>query len=219
MTKQELREDLDNRISAAKISGIWTDEMKDLWINQAGQRVCDFRRWKWLELALETQTRNSQEYYDYPEPPVGFKKDSIYQIDIEDETYPESQSGRRRISWSQFQRQKQIGGEDKVFTNHNGYLFLHPIPDNGKVMSLYGLKEWVTLEDEEDEPVSPSSYDEAIVRVALATCLRKVKKMDQARVELLEVFDPQVGILQILWEQEQDEAPQGYGGEAKSSRW
>lgn len=219
MNKQQLREDLNERLSAAQVTGLWTDAAKDLWINQAGQRVCNFRKWKWLELALETQTRNNQEYYDYPEPPLGFKKDSIYQIDIEGEEYPSSQSGRKRIVWNRFQKEKQMESDTKTFTNHNGYLFLHPIPENGKIMSIYGLKEWVPLQEETDTPVSPDYLDEAIVRVALATCLRKEGKHNEAQAELLDVFDPVTGLLEHIYKQEIDESPRGYIGTANSSRW
>lgn len=221
MNLGELRQDLNDRISAAKVSGFWTDAMKDRWINAAGQRVCDFRRWRWLELALETQTNQSKEYYDYPdEVGFAFKRDSIYQIDIEDEVYPPEQSGRLRVNWTQFQKAKQIGDDSrKIYTNHNGFYFLYPVPENTKVMSLYGLKRWKPLDSDEDDPISPPEYDEAIVRIALAACLRKAKKYSEAKAELVEVLDPQVGVLAMLWTQENDEAPQGYGGEAKSSRW
>lgn len=219
-TLEELRGDLNNRISAAKVSGFWTEAMKDSWLNKAGQRVCDYKRWRDIELALETQTRSEKEYYDYPTEAVAFKKDSIYQIDIEDEEYPADQAGRRRVTWTQFQKAKQVGDDSKlIFTNHNGFYFLYPIPDDGKVMSLYGLKKWQKLESDDDESILPSEFDEAIVRIALAACLRKAKKYDQAKAELVEVLDPNVGILALLWLQQSDEAPQGYGGEASSSRF
>jgi hypothetical protein len=221
MDKSELLQDLDNRISAAKVTGFWTQAMKLTWLNQAGQRVCDFRRWSWLELALETVTQASKEYYDYPDQSgFAFKKDSIYQIDIEDEEYPPTQSGRRRVNWTQFQKAKQIGlDNDFIFTDHNGFYFVHPIPENGKILSLYGLKRWLPLVNDEDKPISPPEYDEAIVRIALASCLRKAKKYNEAKAELVEILDPQVGVLANLWAQENDENPQGYGGEAQSSRW
>ena len=220
-TLSELRADLDDKISAAKVSGFWKDSTKNRWLNYAGQRVCDFRRWKALELALETVARESKEYYDYPTMEgIAFKKDSIYQIDIEDETYPPEQSGRLRVNWTQFQKAKQIGDDSKlIFTNHNGFYFLYPVPTNGKTISVYGLKKWVDLSSDDDECMLPSEFDEAIVRIALAACLRKAKKYSEAKAELVEILDPQVGVLANLWMQETDEAPQGYGGEAQSSRW
>lgn len=221
MTKGELLQDLNDRISAAKVSGIWTEEMKLNWLDNAGQRACGFYPWTFLELALERPTVDQREYYDYPSGIVRFKPNSIYQIDIEDETYAIGVQGRRRVNWQQFQKKKQEGDTELVFTNHNGYFFLHTIPTDGKTMSLYGLKAWRKLVDlgDDDMPITPEEFDEAIVRLALAACLRKAKKYDQAKAESLEVLDPTVGLLAMLKAEMEEEAPKGYGGEASSSRF
>lgn len=184
MTKAELLQDLNDRISAASVSGFWDNEMKISWLDAAGQRVCDFYRWPFLELALEKTTADSREYYDYPTGAVRFKPNSIYQIDIEDETYGLNVQGRRRVNWAQFQKKKQENDGELVFTNHNGFFFLHTVPTDGKVMSLYGLKAWQKLSGltDDDEPITPVEMDEAIVRLALATALRKAKKYNDARV-------------------------------------
>lgn len=217
-TLLQLRTDLDNRISAAKVSGFWTDAMKNEWLNQAGQRVCDFKRWKWLELAIETPT-TADEYYDYPTGEFAFKQNSIFLIYIDGESYPTNQTGRSRKTWAEYQKHKQSESDEKIFANHNGYYFLAPLPEVGKTMSIYGLKKWVELTEDADSAVTPEEYDEAVVRIALATCLRKAKKYGEAKVELVEVLDPNIGILALLWAQENDEAAQGYGGNAQSSRW
>lgn len=221
MIKQELLQDLDDRISAASVSGFWTPEMKITWLDSAGKMVCNFYRWPFLELALEKQTVDQREYYDYPGGSVRFKPDTIYQIDIEDETYPTGQAGRRRVNWQQFQQRKQEDSSDPCFTNHNGFFFLHPIPADGKTMSLYGLKGWKLLSElgDDDEPITPMEMDEAIVRIALASCLRKAKKYAEAKAELIEVLDPQVGILAQIKQQMEVEDSKGEGGTAKSSRW
>lgn len=216
-----MQAELDSRISAAKVSGFWSADMKKSWLNMAGQFVCNFKRWKCLELALTTQTHDSSEYYDYPDQSgTSFKRDSIYQIDIDGEEYDEEHPGRQRKNWQQFQKNKKGGVDDEfIFANHNGYFFLYPIPLDGKEMSLYGLRRWVKLVNNTDEPITPPEFDEPIIRIALATCLRKAKRYAEAKAETSEVIDPRAGLLQNLWEQEQDESAQGYGGEAKSSRW
>jgi len=222
----ELLNDLDSRISAAKISGFWTRAMKIEWLNQAGQRVCDWSgplgmpyHWPFLELALKTQTGDEAEYYDYPDEPNALKQNSIYQISIEDEEYFTPYAGRRRVNWEQFIRHKQEEVTEKVFSNHNGYYFLYPVPLDGKELTLYGLKKWRTLVNDEDETTTPEEMNEAVVRVALATCQRKAKKYNEAKAELTEIFDPSVGVLSQLKAQYDNESPQGYGGEARSSRW
>lgn len=221
MNKAELLEDLNDRISASSVSGFWTTDMKVRWLDSAGKTVCAFYRWAFLELALEKQTVDQREYYDYPGGTVRFKPNSIYQIDIEDEEYPEGQAGRRRVSWQQFQERKQEANPDPCFTNHNGYYFLYPVPTDGKTMSLYGLKGWRNLADQgdADEPVTPEELDESIVRLALAACLRKAKKYGEAKAEMLEVLDPVVGLLAQIKGQSDVEDSKGEGGTAKSSRW
>jgi len=221
MTKSELLQDLNDRISAASVSGFWTPEMKTAWLDSAGKTVCGFYRWPFLELALERQTVDSREYYDYPGGIVRFKPNSIYQIDIEGETYPEGQAGRRRVNWQQFQERKQEQNPDPCFTNHNGFFFLYPVPQDDKEMSLYGLKGWKSLADlgDDDEPITPEEMDESIVRIALAACLRKAKKYAEAKAELLEVLDPTIGLLAQIKNQVEAEGPSGEGGTAKSSRW
>lgn len=221
MNKAQLLEDLDSRISAASVSGFWTPAMKIAWLDAAGKTVCAFHRWGFLELALEKVTVDSRNYYDYPGGVVRFKPNSIYQIDIQGEEYPEGQAGRRRVNWQQFQERIQTQNPDPCFTNHNGQFHLYPVPENGKVMSLYGLKGWKLLADltDDDEPITPEEYDESIVRIALAACLRKAKKYAEAKAELLEVLDPTIGLLAQLKNQTDVEDAKGEGGTAKSSRW
>jgi len=221
MTKAELLQGLDDKISAAKVSGFWTTAMKIQWLDDAGVTVCNFYRWPFLELALTRQTEDQREYYDYPGGAVRFKPNSIYFLSIEGETYPAGQAGRRRVNWEQFQEMKQQGDGNLVFTNHNGFYFLCDIPEDGKTMSLIGLKGWKKLADQtdDDEPITPMEFDEAIIRIALAACLRKAKKYAEAKAELSEVLDPQIGVLAQIKGQTEVEGPQGEGGTAKTSRW
>ncbi len=48
MQLQEFRQDLDARMSAAKISGFWKQADKDRWINKGVVRACNYARWKFL---------------------------------------------------------------------------------------------------------------------------------------------------------------------------
>jgi len=214
MNFEELQQDLDDRISAAKVTGFWSVDAKKEWLNQAGQRVCDFRPWEFLKTAKTITTMGEREYYDYPEE---FKYNSIYNIKIEDEEYY-SEAGRYRKKWDDFQRYKNAGSIDKIFTNHNKWYFLCPVPEDGKTMQLYGLRKWEKLIEDTDEPITPSEFDEAIVRTALASCLRKARRHDEANSHIAEIFSPEGGVLLNLWIQEQDEGPRGYAGTIKSTR-
>lgn len=219
MNKAQFITDLNNRISSAKVKGFWTDTMKLEWLNQAGKRVCNFRspaiegfkRWSFLELAMETTSRSSDdnndgEYYDYPS---NMKERSIYQIDIEDED-----EAREGVVWEVFQKHKQNEDDVKVFANHQGYYFLYTIPDDGKTISVYGERKWVDLSDDDDEPITPEDLDEAISRIAFASCLRKAKRYDEAQAEMNEVMDPQMGILAELARQQSVGGQKGYIGTA-----
>ena len=219
ITLAQMRQDLDDEIAASAAQGFWTTAMKNDWLNRAGQKVCGFFRWPFLELAVYTTTRDAKEFYSYPQDALRFKPNSIYQISIDGEDYPLGQQGRRRVTWQQFVRAQQEESDEKLFANHNGFYFLHPVPTNSKEMVLYGLKGWQKLESDDDTPVTPTEFDEAIIRIAKASALRKSKKYNEAKAELIEILDPRVGTLAMLRDEIENEGAQGYGGEARSSRW
>lgn len=219
ITLAELRQDLKDQVAASAAQGFWTDAMFNDWLNWAGKKVCGFYRWPFLELAVYTTTRDQKQYYSYPKGALRFKPNSIYQISIEGEDYPVSQQGRLRRSWQQFVKADQEDEDEKIFSNHNGFYFLNPIPADGKEMTLYGLKGWQTLSADADTPITPTEFDEVIVQLALARALRKGKKYKEAQAELVEVLDPNVGSLAMLKADIEAEGSKGQGGIAQSSRW
>jgi len=218
-TLLELETDLNGRLSAAQTSGFWTQAEKDLAINNAGRQVCESYNWQFLELALKTQTRNKQEYYDYPNGTNVFTQGSIYQIEIADEVYG-ARDGRGRMKWGEFQRRKHVGDSNrKIFSNHNGYYFLYPIPVDGKEMTLFGLKEWNTLVATTDSAITPPSLNSSIIGLALSVCLKKAKKYNEATIELNEVIDPRIGSLVRIWNKMNEENASGFIGSGISSHW
>lgn len=219
ITLADLRQELDDQISSSSASGFWTPAMKNQWLNRAGQRVCGFYRWPFLELSVCATTAGKKEYYPYPKGLLRFKPNSIYQISIEGEYYNANSQGRGRVSWQEFIKMKQRGDETPVFANHNGFYFLHPIPEDDKEMQLFGLKGWQTLVQEEDNPITPTEFDDSIIRLALGQALRKAKKYQEARAEIAEVMDPTSGTLAMLREDIQNEGAKGYVGQATSSRF
>lgn len=224
MTKAEFITDIKSRLTGAGISStFWSDTMLLRWLNQAGQRVCNWKRWPWLPLALTTTTENDREYYDYPQNTSNgrnFKEHSIYEISIEDEEKP-----RERVTWDELRALQTDGDESQyVFANHEGYYFLYPIPENGKEMSLYGLRKWKTLSSDSDTPITPTELDEPIIKVVLSMALKKAGKRNEANDELNEVFkwderEQNMGMLQSVWMQSQVESAGGYAGRSPSSRW
>lgn len=216
MQFSELLTELNNRIAAAKISGFWTDTMKKEWINQAGQRVCDFRHWKVLELAKYTTTKANQEYYDYP---AEFKVNSIYQLQVDGKEYTKK-------TWTEYQAFKNTKSTEKIFASHDNFYFINPTPtEAGKEILIFGIKKWVKLVLDTDTPILPSEFDGAIVKIALAICLQKERRYNEAVAEINEVEAPASpnipesgGILAKLSNRE-DEGNLGFCGLAKSSRW
>lgn len=219
ITLAELRQDLDDQIAASAAQGFWTPAMKTDWLNWAGKKICGYYRWPFLELAVYTTTRDQKQYYTYPKGALRFKPNSIYQITIEGEEYPASQQGRLRRNWQQFQKAIQEESDEKIFANHNGFYFLNPLPADGKEMTLFGLKGWQALSADTDTLITPTEFDEAIVQLALARALRKAKKYKEAQAEIVEVLDPNVGILAMLKADIENENDKGAGGTAQSSRW
>ena len=220
-TLQDYREALDEAISAAKTSGFWTQDFKDRAINEAGKLICNSYRWGFLEMAYTTQSRDQREYYSYPGrvESQAITNDSIYQVNIDGEEYG-NRDGRERLSWVEFQKAKNSGEQNRLtFANHNGFYFLYPIPEDGKEISIFGLRKWVELKTVDDQAITPVDLDDAIIKLALAKCLRKAKKYSEAKAEMLEVLDPEVGLLSIFWKKTHEESAGGYKGDAISSRW
>jgi len=219
MKLSEFLTELNNRIAAAKVSGFWTDAMKEQWIYESVVRVCNFKkRWKFLELAKSTTTKANQEYYDEP---GDFKTDSIYYMEVDGKEYIKK-------SWDRYQQYKEAGSSAKIFAIHNGFYFINPTPTKADLtIDIWGNKKPVSLaiwKAAADDSVLPSEFDEAVVKLALATCLDKARRKDEAIVERNEVELPASpgipnsgGILAKLSEQE--EGVVGYIGKARSSRF
>ncbi len=217
MIYSELQTELDNRIASAKVSGFWSSAMKKQWINTAGERACNYHRWKALEYALKTTTKANQEYYDYPS---AFQEDSIYYAEVDGEEYT-------GVSWDDYQNYKANGSTDKIIASHDGFYFINPTPTVADLeIAIWGIRKWVKLVENTDTPVTPSEMDEAIIKLALATCLQKERRYAEASAETAEVetpANPRVegsgGILARLAAREEDESVKGYVGQAKSTRF
>jgi len=218
MKLSEFLTELNNRIAAAKVSGFWTDAMKKQWINKAGERVCNYHRWKALEYAVTTKTKANQEYYDYPDE---FQEDSIYHLEVDGKEYT------RCNNWDDYQNYKANESTDKVFVSHDGFYFINPTPEEADlVIDLWGIRKWKKLVNDNDEAITPTELDEAIIKLALAICLQKERRYSEANAEIAEVeapANPRVpgsgGILARLVTREENEGPKGYIGKAKSTRF
>jgi len=211
---------LNDRIAAAKVSGFWTTAQKEQWIYEAIVRVCSFRRWKGLELARSTATKIDQEYYDYPD---NLSIDSIYYMEVDGGKYIKK-------SWSEYQALKANESTDQIFTSHNGFYFINPIPSEaGLTIDIWGIKKPVELVEWKaaaDDSILSEKFDQSVIKLALASCLQKTGKYNEASAEIAEVEasrNPMVegsgGLLAKLADSEEDEEPKGYIGRAISTRF
>lgn len=220
MKLSEFLTQLNIRIAAAKVSGFWTDAAKEQWIFEAVVRICNFRRWKGLELAKYTQTKDGHEYYDYPED---FKINSIYYMEVDGKEYIEK-------SWDDYQVYKANKSTEKVFSSHDGFYFINPKPvEDNKEITIWGIKKpvaLVTWKAEGDDSILSGEFDEPVIKLALATCLDKEGRKTEAIAERAEIetpANPRVensgGLLAKLGVAEEVEGPKGYIGKAKSTRF
>ena len=211
-TLSEYREALEERMSQVEITEFYSDAMKDRWINEAGRRVCNFHPWAWLNHALRLESEANAEYYAYPSR---FKKNSIYRV-TEDEG--EDEEEHLVVNFDLYKSHKENETEVKVASQLGDQWFIYPIPEAGTMLGIYGQLKWVELSGDSDEAIVPSSHDEAIIKMALASALRKERRYNEANSEVAEV-EGQSGILTRFIEGEKDQKPKGYMGRIRSSRW
>lgn len=205
------RTELENMLSTVNLSGFFTDAMKNTWINQAGRRVYNFKKWPWLDHALKTQSDANAEYYAQSSR---FKKGSIYRITVgegvNEEEYP-------IVSWDLYKQNKEEETGLKKSALLGNQYFIYPILTTaGQTIGTYGNLKWVELSGDSDESINPEEYDEAVVKLAFASALKKERRFSEANAEVDEVEN---GILPRLWKEEMNENPKGYIGQVKSNRW
>jgi len=105
---------------------------------------------------------------------------------------------------------------ERVHTIIGDQFLINPtIGEDGKTIDIYHIRRPVPLVDETDEPITPEEMDEPIVKLALATCLKKeTGRAKDARDEILEAN----AMLQEIKDREDEEQTGIYKGQAISSR-
>lgn len=213
-TLAEYRADLEALLSTVNLSGFFTDAIKNEFINRAGRRVYNFQTWPFLNHALKTQSVANDEYY---EQPSRFKRGSIFRITVEEGELEEEYD---MVSLNLYKQHKEEETGEKVSTVIGSQYFLYPIlTESNKVIGVYGQLKWVELVDDADESINPEAFDEAIIKHAFASALKKERRFSEANSEIDEVENANSGILPRLYNQATKESPKGYIGNVKSSRW
>jgi hypothetical protein len=203
---QEFLQDLNARMSAAKVAGFWSDTDKKRWINKAVIRACNFAKWNFLtHHATQTTEANVEAYFipfDYkPGGMMFIKVDGGEYVKTKIENY---QSGD--YVW------------EKVFAFVGDQFLLTPIPsEDDKVIDIYYRRRPIPLVNDTDEPITPEEMDEPVIKLSLATCLQKdPNRRADGDKEILEAN----ALLQQIKDREDEEGGEaGYAGQATSTRF
>jgi len=205
MSLEELLKDLNSRLIASGLTGFWDNDTKKRWLNLAIQRICSFEKWEFTEEHAYRSTVKDQEKYSMPSdcPPQG-----INYLKVDDKEY-------KYVDLVTFLRCRDNKEDVKIFTDKDGELLIYPtIPEDGKKIELWYQRIPPALVNDSDTPITPPNLDEAIVRIALASALRKSGKGDEANMEIAEATT----IMQQVLDRTQD-GKLGYEGKAINSRW
>lgn len=210
-TLAEYRADLEAMLSTVDLSGFFTEAIKNEFINRAGRRVYNARKWSWLEHALKTQSEANAEYYVSPSR---FKKGSIHRITLGEGN---EELEYDVVAWNLYKQNKEQTTGARVASLLGNQYFMYPAPTaDNEVIGLYGQLKWVELTSDSTESINPEAYDEAIIRLALADALKKERRFSEANSEEDSVVNT---IIPELWSEDQKQDPKGYIGQARSTRW
>ena len=103
---------------------------------------------------------------------------------------------------------------------HDGFFFVNPVPEKADLeITVFGIKKPTKMTADSDEPDLPNEFSGVIVKLALATCLMKESRYQEANSEIMEVEHPITGLLTRLAETQGEEKAQGFIGKARHVRW
>lgn len=192
-------------MSAAKATGMWSDADKKRWINKAIVRACNFAKWNFLGHHSTQLTEKDRESYFIP---FDYKPGGMMFIKVDGQEYT-------KIRIENYQSGSHVW--DKVFCILGDQYLLKPIPDkDGKIIDIYYRRRPVPLVNDTDEPITPEEFDEPIVKLALAICLKKIPgRSGESDKEILEA----TALLQQTKDRQDEEVGSMYIGQATSSRF
>lgn len=213
MQLQEFRQDLDARMSAAKVSGFWKQADKDRWINKSIVRACNYARWKFLskhasQLVEKNPDGKLKENYFVP---FDFKPGGLIKVKANGEVH-------HKISEDEYTEKSYAYTRVIAIIGDEYFLNLQELTDvkENDIIDFYYKRRPVRLVEDDDEPITPEEMDEPICKLALSICLSKTPgKQAEAQKEIVEANS----MLQQLKEREDEEPSAVYKGRATSSRW
>lgn len=191
-------------MSAAKATGMWSDADKKRWINKAIVRACNYAKWSFLSHHSTQLTEKDREAYFLP---FDYKPGGMMFIKVGGQEYA-------KASVENYQSGSHVW--DQVFCILGDQYLIKPIPvEDGKIIDIYYRRRPVPLINDTDEPITPEEFDEPIVKLVLAVCLKKIPgRSGEADKEILEA----TALLQQTKDR-QDEVEPIFAGRATSTRF
>ena len=193
-------------MSASKTGGLWSDSDKIRWICKAIVRACNFARWDFLNHhSTQLTEKNREEYFlpfDYkPGGLVFLKVDGKEHAKVSVENY---ESGN--YQW------------ERVFAKVGDQYLITPIPsEDGKIIDIYYRRRPVPMVNLTDESIVPEEFDEPVVKLALAICLKKTPGRTSDGDK--EVLEATALLQQIKDREDEEEGSAGFVGQATSTRF
>ncbi len=205
MQLQEFLQDLNARMSAAKTTGMWSDVDKKRWLNKAIVRVCNFAKWNFLNHHSTQLTEKDRESYFLP---FDYKPGGMIFIKVDGKEHAKIRIGNYQSGSHAWER---------IFCILGDQYLLKPVPtEDGKIIGIYYRRRPVPLVNDTDESITPEEFDEPIVKLVLAVCLKKIPgRSGEADKEILEA----TALLQQTKDRQDEEGGSMFGGQATSSRF
>ena len=207
MTYKELKEALQDRLSASATNTFWTPTMIGKWINRGVLWATNLYRWPFTERAVYTKSRANARYYDYPIDTAGgvpaLKSDSIRLCQIEQsDGKMEEYTKTRYIDFMRYIEETQNGyndGSDKIFSDYRRRVFINPVvPVSDRKICIWGQEKAKKLTADGDETSfseGEETGDEAIIQYAKAIALRKGRRYNEAATEMAGALN----LLREIW--------------------
>ena len=193
-TRLELKQRFDQVLRLAKNSTLFSDDMKNAFLNDAVTYVASLYKWPQREMCARyiSGTEAGYGYYDYPNSPVQFAPDSIRSLMINNITYQQK---------DYYDLIKYVNGEVKLpsnlekhthwFANFGSWFFIFPVIDlNGLEIHATGVTVAAPLTD--DTSTTIWSDDMEQLNEAVLEYMLFIATHDQKHIEMCNSIANQV---------------------------
>lgn len=177
-TKGKIKARLQKRLVTADSSTLYTDDILDDLVDDAYVWATQFYPWKELRLALLTNSKATQYWYDYPEQYV---TDSITYLEI-DHGGATGVKEYEKKDFEHFIRWKRNHPNDqdvRIFADHERKWFVHPVPqvDGSLNVTVHGQQHADPLTTDASETIftrGNKDGNEAVLKKAISLATLRI---------------------------------------------